>query len=293
MSKIIVTTPTGNIGRRVAQHLVDAGADITLIARDPAKVESLVSAGAKVESGSLDDAAFLTRAFDGAESLFWLTPPNYATEDFIAHQRRCGEAAAAAIRATQVARVVNLSSMGAQNGKGMGPVNGLHDVEKILEEATENITHLRPGFFFENFLEHVETIKAMGGVFMPLGQSTRMPMVATADIGRVAANRLIETGWTGRSVRAIHGPADLSLNEAAEALSEGLGRPVNYMTVVSRQAREVMLTMGLTEGTVGLILEMYASLDSGAMSSAEPRTPETTTPTTLATFAREVMAGLL
>ena len=180
-----------------------------------------------------------------------------------------------------------------EQAHGPTPVSGLHEVEKLLDGAAENITHLRPGFFFENYFWQLESIRDAGSIFMPLSGGTRVPMVATADIARVAADRLMDGSWTGRSVLGIHGPADLSLDEAARALSEALGRQVTHVRVEESQAREAMLSSGLSEGNAEIMLEMYRGMESGHMSSKEPRTPQSTTPTTLDRFGREVLGQML
>ena len=76
--KVAVTTPTGNIGRVVTDKLLDAGADVTLLVRDPGKVRAFTERGAETEAGSLDDGEYVKKATAGAECLFWVTPPNYA-----------------------------------------------------------------------------------------------------------------------------------------------------------------------------------------------------------------------
>ncbi len=68
---------------------------------------------------------------------------------------------------------------------------------------------------------------AKNGVFptflQPLDKP--VPMVATADIGRVAAE-LIQTTWTGRSVVELEGPHRVTPEEIAATFADLLGRPV-------------------------------------------------------------------
>lgn len=79
--KITVTTPTGHIGSKLSNLLLDRGAEVTVIARDPAKVKDLAGRGAHVVAGEHSDPAVVKRAIEGADSLFWLNPPNYTTKD--------------------------------------------------------------------------------------------------------------------------------------------------------------------------------------------------------------------
>jgi uncharacterized protein YbjT (DUF2867 family) len=114
-------------------------------------------------------------------------------------------------------------------------------------------------------------------------------MIATRDIGRVAAERLASSSWTGRHVRELHGPADLSFAEAAMILSEVLGRKIAYVKCDRDEARRAILAGGVSENAADLMLEMYDAVEAGRLRTLQPRSTETTTPTTLAEFAREVL----
>jgi uncharacterized protein YbjT (DUF2867 family) len=291
--RIAVTTPTGHIGKAVTSHLLDAGAQVTLLARYPEKVREFAERGATVFQGAQDDKDFVTRATQGVDALFWLTPPDYLSTDFRKHYNRIGQAGAAAIRANRIPRVVHLSGAGAHIASGTGPGTGLHDVEHLLDQVVTHLTHLRPFFFFENFLWQLESIKNHGRVFLPISGSTRIAMVATRDIAQVAALRLQDNTWTGRTVQGLHGPADLSFDEAAMAIGRGLGRPVVHVRVPEEQARQAMSAAGLSEYVADMVLELYRAIESGLLRPAEPRTAETTTPTTLEQFARDVLQPLI
>ncbi|MGA2259671.1 MAG: NAD(P)H-binding protein, partial [Thermoguttaceae bacterium] len=216
--KIAITTPTGHVGSAVADFLLEFGDDfsVTLLGRRPERLRKLTERRAQVLIGSQDDADFLIKATQDVDALFWATPPGYGSDDVRAFQNRLGKAAATAVHTNHVPRVVNLSSIGANLSSGAGPINGLHDVEQRLNDATANVTHLRPGFFFENLLWQADSIKNLGRISLPLSGSKRFPMIATRDIGRAAVQRLIDQQWTGHRVRELHGPADLSFDEVTE-----------------------------------------------------------------------------
>jgi uncharacterized protein YbjT (DUF2867 family) len=292
--KVVVTTATGQIGGALTNLLLDAGAEVILPVRHPEKAARFAARGARIMQGSQDDTGFVTEALRGAQAIFWLTPPDYLAQDFRAHQNHYGQVAAAAVRANSGVRVVNLSSVGAHVGEGVGQVSGAGDVEKILNKAAANVTHLRPAYFMENFLWQLEAIAAKGGIFMPMKPSTRIPMIATRDIARAAADRLLDAGWSGQSALELLGPGDLSFAEAAANISSGLGRPVSYIQIPEDAVRQMMLGSGRAGSSfVELLLQMYRALDSGLMSPSRPRTAANSTPTTMLAFAREVMAPML
>ena len=118
-------------------------------------------------------------------------------------------------------------------------------------------------------------------------------MIATRDIGRVAAERLADPTWTGHCVRELHGPADLCFDEVAGILSEGLGRKIDYVKCDRQEVRQVMLDNAVSENAADLMLEMYDAVETGRLRPIQPRSAETTTPTTLVEFVHEVVLPMI
>lgn len=285
---IVINTPNGNIGRSLALRLLEAGRKLTVISRSADKVADLVQRGARLVEGSTDEAAVLDRALAGAEALFWLTPPA-VRPDFIAWAQEAARTAAKAVKAHGVKRVVVLSSIGAQNGPGTGPVGALLAVEEAFKAVCPDVTILRPGFFMENLLRDAGTLAKAGSIFNPVPHTRPMPFVATADIAGKAAEVLLDAGWKGHRYVGVHGPEDLSYAQVESILTEALGRPVRHVQVTLDDARKGMLGAGMPVWLADMYLEMYGAMPTGRMDPAEPRSAQTTTPTTLAQWARQVL----
>jgi uncharacterized protein YbjT (DUF2867 family) len=290
---IVITAPTGNIGSKLTERLLDSGAKVTLIARSPEKVEGFARRGASVVAGSLEDEALVIGATRAASALFWLTPPNLQVPDFRAYQRRLGSIAAKAVAVNHIPRVVNLSSVGAQLGEGAGPVNGLHDIEKAFDAVAANVTHLRPGAFMENILMSLETIKGAGAMFLPVAPASRVPMVATRDIAAGAAEILLDAKWSGKRAVHLFGPTELSFGEVAAILTRVLGKQVSHVQVNTEQARQALLGLGLTADLVAQYLEMYEAFSSGLIVKGLPAEPELRGSTSFEEFARTVIKPLV
>lgn len=75
--KIIVTGSLGNISQPLATALVQQGHAVTVISSDPGKQAAIEALGASAAIGTLEDAAFLARAFAGAEAVYAMVPPNF------------------------------------------------------------------------------------------------------------------------------------------------------------------------------------------------------------------------
>ena len=87
----------------------------------------------------------------------------------------------------------------------------------------------------------------------------------------------------------LQGPEDLNQLQVASIVSEGIGRPVTAVEVTEAQAKQGMVGAGMPGAFADLLLEMYAGLASGRMRRTQPRSEATSTPTTLLTFARQVL----
>jgi uncharacterized protein YbjT (DUF2867 family) len=285
--RILVNTPTGKVGRLVTRHLLDAGLDLTLIARHPGKLDDL-GTRAPIVQGDLDDPAILDRATRGVDTLFWVTP-GLVNPEYLRWHQDLARLAVATARRNGVKRAVMLSSISAQVPRGVGPISSLHEVEREFRAGFADLIILRPTFFMENHLGSVASIAAMGTIFAPIAGTVRFPQIATRDIAARAAALLGDGTWTGQRIMGLHGPADLSYQQTALILSEALGRPVRFAQVTGEQAKQAMLGTGLPAYVAAAYVEMYEAMGSGVFQQAEPRTAETTTPTTLRQFALDTI----
>ena len=285
---IVINTPGGHIGGRASSRLLDSKVPLRIITRNPDKVRALAARGADLIVGSVDDAELLARAFDGAEAVFWVTPPAFRP-DYHAWVRETAEKAAKALHDAGVERVVNVSSIGAHAGAGTGPIAYLGEVESIFSESIPNVVHLRPGSFMENHLADVGSLAAEGKIYSPLPKNAATIEIATADIGDVAATYLLADNWNGQKLRELQGPRDLTRAEVAELIGEGLEKPVTYVEVSMDEARAGMAKAGLPDFVIDLYAEMLLAMKEGRIVPETPRTPETTTPTGLLQFAWEVL----
>ena len=150
--KIVINTPAGNIGRIVANQLLNARKEIVIISRRPEKVTDLVKRGAQLVEGSIDDPAVLNRAFAGASGLFWITPFAFDQPDYLNWARKTCLSAAEAAKKNGINRVVLISSVGAQNETGVGPIACCAGFERAFAEVATHVTSLRAASFMENFL---------------------------------------------------------------------------------------------------------------------------------------------
>ncbi|MCA9753967.1 MAG: NmrA family NAD(P)-binding protein [Gemmatimonadetes bacterium] len=291
--RIAITTPTGHIGSALTDRLLASNHDLVLLVRDPGKVRHFTSRGATAIGGDLTDAEYVREATRGVDAMFWLTPPSYGSPDMRAFQQKVGRSAAEAVEANRINRVVHLSSLGAQHAKGTGPIAGLHDVEGMLNEAAENVTHLRPGFFMENHLGSLDGIRQAKSIFFPVPAEAGGVFIATRDIADFAAKRIQDAAWKGRHVIELYGPAEITFGDFAEAISDALGEKVQHVQTSMEQTREALHAMGCSEDVCDRMLQLYEAAAAGLLNPTQTPTPATRGKTTVKQFAREVVAPLV
>lgn len=289
---ITILGATGNTGRVAAEILLGAGRKIRVLARAKERLQPLAAKGADVMTGEITDAAFLTRAFTGSDAVYTLIPPDYVVADYRAYQTRAGEAMAAAIRKSGVRHVVFLSSIGAQHDAGTGPIAGLHEHEVRLAALPGlNVLFLRAAYFYENHFSTLGLIKQQGINGSAMRGDVPIPMIASRDIGEVAANALLKLDFTGPTTRWTLGAADLTMDQATQIIGDAIEHPgLRYVQFPYDAALEAMLAMGLSKSIASLYVEMSRGINEGLVVSTEKRGPGNTTPTRFEDFARSALA---
>jgi uncharacterized protein YbjT (DUF2867 family) len=285
--KIVVTTPTGHIGGKLAKILLDRKADVTLIARNPKKVRDLAGRGAKVIAGEHSDPDIVEEAVRGADALFWLTPAEMTSHDPLGTAHRMAEAGASVLGTHPDLHVVQLSSAGAFLPSGTGPIVGLRETEEKFRAAGKNIVSLRPNEFMENVFFSLPTIIAMGSIFSSIPGSVKAPFVATQDIAEIAAEVLLKP-VDGHHVIDILGPQEISFDEFARIAGQAIGKQIHVVTIPGDKLKVAMSQGGMSPEMAALLVEMEEAYPKiqGQYKGDQKRTGKIT----FSQFARDVFA---
>lgn len=249
---IFVTGATGTVGRLVLPSLIEAGANVRALTRNPAA--SNFPAGVETVSGDLEQPDTLDAAFDGVDVLYLIAAGERST-DVVNLAKVKG-----------VKRIVTLSSASA--GVEDNPGGNYHrDFELTVESSGLPWTHVRPGMFATNLLDWAEEIKSTRTVRAPYDNARQAP-VHEKDVADVAATALINDSHAG-SIHTLSGPDSLTKSEQIEAISTALGEPIRFEETTPEQWRDEN-----SSSTPTYVLDWLLSYWQHAVTAPEPVLPD-------------------
>jgi uncharacterized protein YbjT (DUF2867 family) len=291
---IVITTPTGQIARQVLDNLLDGDGDeaIRVIARDPSRLEPHVRERVEVVQGSHGDPEVVDQAFAGADSVFWLAPPNRTAQSLDAIYSDFARPACDAFKRHEVGRVVGISAVGRGVTDKAGLVTATLAMDDLIASTGVAYRALTMPGFMENLLRQLDPIKNRGTFFDTVPANHKAPTCAVRDIAATAADLLRDRDWTGYGAVPILGPEDLSPDEMAHIMSEVLQRPIRYQQTPLEAFRATLVQSGMSAPLVDGMVEMMAAKNEG-LDTAEPRTPQSSTPTTFRQWCEEVLKPAL
>jgi uncharacterized protein YbjT (DUF2867 family) len=287
---IAITTPTGSIGQKLLASLVSRGQHVCAIARDPSKLPAKTRERVQVVQGSHGDPAVLDKAFDGAEAVFWLIPPDFGTANVTASYVEFTKPAVEAIKRHGVQRVVVVSALGRGTPweKKAGLVSAALAMVDLIASTGVNVRELALPSFMDNMLRNILSIRNAGMFALPLAGDLKVPTCSTGDIAEVATKLLLDRSWTGFGSIPVLGPEDLSYDDMAKIIGEVLGKPVRYQQITLEAHKANLIKFGASEPLAQAVIDMMDAKSKG-LDNAAPRTPESSSPTSFRQWCVDVL----
>jgi uncharacterized protein YbjT (DUF2867 family) len=263
--KYVIAGSLGNVSKPLSEKLLAKGHNVTIITSDANKRKAIEELGATAAVGSVEDVQFLINTFKGANAVYTMVPPKWDAANWKGWIAGIGANYARAIKETGVKYVVNLSSMGAHMPDECGPVSGLYYVEEALNALKDvNVKHLRPAYFYHNFMSQFDMIKHAGIMGSNFGDSA-VPIVHPADVAEAAAEELLNLSFTGHSVRYIVGDERTGA-EVAKAIGEAIDKPgLPWIVFTDEQNLEGAKKAGLSEEVAKNYTELGKAIRTGEM----------------------------
>jgi uncharacterized protein YbjT (DUF2867 family) len=287
---IVVTAPTGQIGGQVVRDLLEAGAPVRVVVRDPARLAPCVAERVEIVRGSHRDPAVVAEAFAGADAVFWLVQADPQADSVDAAYSGFARPAAEALRTQRVARVVGVSVLGrgTPEVEQAGHITATLAMDDLIAATGVPYRALTMSYFMENTLWQVGPIKTEGAFYGPSTPDRPFPVIATRDIAAVAVRLLRDDTWTGFDEVPVLGPEDLTHDEMAATISDVLGRPVRYQQIPGEAYKANMMRNGFSEPMAQGLLDMALAKNKGLDAGVTP-TPESRTPTTFRQWCTDVL----
>lgn len=265
MKNYIITGSLGNISRPLVVGLIKAGKDVKVITSKADKTKEIENLGARALVGDVNDASFVNSAFKGAEAVYVMVPPIWQTSDWRKSQNVIIDNYVNAIKANNIQYVVSLSSVGAHLGKGCGPVDGLYDLEQKLNRIQGiHVKHLRPSYFYNNFLAQIPMAKGAGILGGNYGNNHTLFLVHPTDIAKAALEELLALNFKGNSVRYIAGDEKTG-KEIAQTIGKAIGKDLNWVEFTDEQQKQGLLGVGAPEAVAQEYTNMGQALRNGSM----------------------------
>lgn len=265
--KYVLTGSIGHITKPMAERLISAGHDVSIITSSNNNVAKIEALGAKALVGSVYDSDFVNTALAGADGVYLMIPPNMAAPNFLEAQKTVANNYINAIVKNEIKNVVQLSSIGAHLRTGAGPIDGLAYLEEKLEAIEGiNVKMLRPSYFFYNLFSMIPLIKhanIMGSNFNM--QDEKFVLTHTNDIAEVAAKALSNLNFSGKSIEYISSDERTS-TEITSVLSNAINKPgIPWVEFKDEESLQGMLGAGLAPSISGAYVQMGKSIREGKL----------------------------
>lgn len=267
---IVLTGSIGNIGKPLTQLLVQNGHSVTVISSSAERQSAIEEMDAKAAIGSIFDADFLTKTFEGADIVYLMETMEAAGDmfdpavDFIGSINTIGENYKTAVEKAGVKKVVHLSSIGAHTDKGTGILIFHYNVERILQSlaAEVSVKFIRPASIYFNMFSFVDSIKNKGAIISNYGGDRKEPWVSPLDIADVIVEEM-EKPFEGRTVRYVASD-EISPDEIAKTLGEAIGKPdLEWKVISDEELLKSLLDIGFNEQVAHGFIAFQASQRTG------------------------------
>ncbi|QQV79400.1 NmrA family NAD(P)-binding protein (plasmid) [Sphingomonas aliaeris] len=242
----VILGATGHVGSATARTLLEQGEAVTVVTRDAEKAGNLRALGAEVAVADVHDIATIRDVFRLGRRLFLLNPPAAPDTDTDCVEKETVRHLLAALDGSGLEKVVAESTYGAQAGDHLGDLNTLHELEQGL--GAQPIPHsvIRAAYYMSSWDMMAASARESGTLPTMFPADLRIPMVAPADLGRVAARLLVEPArHTG--IRFVEGPERYSSTDVAHAFASALGKPVNPLVTPRSQWESTYRQLGFSE----------------------------------------------
>lgn len=251
----IILGATGHVGSEVAKNLISQGQDITVVTHDPLKKEAWASRGARVAIVDVHETEKLASLFKRGDRLFFLNPPADPSTDTVKEEKMTVYSILEALKGSGIEKVVAESTYGAQPGDGIGDLGVLQEMEEGLKDLGVSTSILRAAYYMSNWDGFLQSAREESQIYSLYPIDFKLPMVAPADIGKVAAE-LLQMPITTNETYYVEGPEYYSSGDVAKAFSKALGKEVSVKVLTEEEWEPWLMKMGFSQAAAESMIKM-------------------------------------
>lgn len=257
----VILGATGQVGSMLVDNLLARGQPVRAVIRNGRKVQELEKKGIEVYIADYTDVRALERAFPAGSSVFLLTPENPGCERCIDEIRAIIDNYREAVLSSGAARIVGLSSMGAQHASGTGNLVASHMLEHAFSGSGIGQVFVRPAYYYSNWLGYLELVREYGVLPTFFPPEMKLPMIDPSDVAGFLADVLV-SGARGERVYEITGPHEYSSSDIARIFGKVLKRDVCVQQVPPAEWESTLIQAGFSrDGAKNLALMTQAVID--------------------------------
>ncbi|WP_208856929.1 NAD(P)H-binding protein [Rathayibacter oskolensis] len=260
----------GHVGSATAAALLDRGEAVTVLVRDTVAAERLRARGAVVVTADASDEESLRRAFRSGRRALLVNPPADPSGDTDQAEHRTVDTILRALEGSGLEKVVAVSTYGAQAGDGIGDLGTLWRLEQGLVRQSIPAAINRHAYSMTNWNAYLPLVLDQGVLPSALPGDLRLPMVAPADLGAAAADRLRSSVEDAR-VLHVEGPDRYTPADVASAFATALDRPVALHVTPLDQLEQMFTGIGFSETAASSYAELTRRTVHGLHLPDDPR----------------------
>jgi NAD(P)H dehydrogenase (quinone) len=271
IDKFLVTGATGETGRHTVRHLLEKGHAVrAMVHNEDERAEALRRAGAEVVVGDLLEHDDAIRAVAGITAAYFCYPVRPGIIQTTAYFTDAAKRAGLKV-------VINMSQISAREDSRSHAARDHWIAERIFDWSGVPTVHLRPTFFSQWLLYPFarETIVEQSIIDLPYGAGRHAP-IAAEDQARLIAALLVEPAVHLGKTYTLHGPIELNQPDIAAAISEVLGRKINYQPLTIPEYRQRLEKFGLPEFLIQHFCAIAIDYQNGIFAGADKIIAEVT-----------------
>ncbi|MCP2635802.1 NAD(P)H-binding protein [Microbacterium sp. HD4P20] len=280
----IVMGGTGHVGSAAADALLRRGEEVTIVTRSTESASSWQAKGASIAEADINDVDGLRDVFRMGRRALLLNPPADPSEDTDAVERRTVDNILAALDGCGLEKVVAVSTYGAAPGDRIGDLGTLWRLENGLAQQGIPAAVNRGAYYMSNWDGFIAAARESGSLATMLPTDLKMPMVAPADVGEAAAQRLV-SDVDDVGIEYVEGPQRYTAADVAGVLAAQLQRDVRLEVVAPDHLEATFAAFGFSPAAAS----SYAGMTRRTISTVElPDAPRRGT-TTLEQYVKSVL----